>query len=106
MSEPAVRKRSRAIDNQQQQHVSSASLNSNGVSEYDSLLQKPPSLLQRQNAFLRRFFQVLGVSRRQFTQIVRNWRLLGWELLVPTVQICIFMLAIGAQPRNLPLGTL
>lgn len=74
-------------------------------SDYDKLLQKPPSLLQKQSLISRRFFQVFGVSRRQFTQILRNWRLLSWEILVPTVQICLFMLAIGASPRDLTVGS-
>lgn len=46
--------------------------------------------------------QVLGVIRRKFTQIVRNPVLLTWEVLVPTIQILLFMLAIGQQPHNLP----
>jgi energy-coupling factor transporter ATP-binding protein EcfA2 len=57
---------------------------------------RPPSILRRPK-------QVLGTTRRKFTQIIRNWKLLAWEILVPTIQICAFMLAVGADPKNLPL---
>jgi len=45
--------------------------------------------------------QVLGVMRRKVTQIVRNPVILAWEVLVPTLQIVMFMIAIGQQPHNL-----
>lgn len=50
--------------------------------------------------------KIWALSRKDFTQLYRNITLLAWELLVPTVQILVFMIAIGQDPRDLPLVVL
>lgn len=49
------------------------------------------------------FVQIWALARKDFTQLFRNLLILSWELLVPTVQILVFMIAIGQDPRNLNL---
>lgn len=67
--------------------------------EEEGLLEK---MRPKHNLFTP-FVQIWALARKDFTQLFRNILILSWELLVPTVQILVFMIAIGQDPRNLEL---
>ena len=48
--------------------------------------------------------QLWAIFVRKFFQLIRNWKMLTFELIVPTIQIFLFMVAMGPDPQNLELA--
>jgi ABC-type multidrug transport system ATPase subunit/ABC-type multidrug transport system permease subunit len=46
--------------------------------------------------------QILAISKRNIIQLLRNWKLLLFDILFPTIQIFLFVIAIGSDPHGLP----
>jgi len=51
-------------------------------------------------------FQIFSIGRKTFTQLLRNPLALSFELLVPLVQIILFILCVGPDPSFLPFAVL
>jgi len=49
-------------------------------------------------------FQILAICRVKLTQLVRNFLVLFFEIMVPTIQLFLFITCIGPQPVHLPLA--
>ena len=47
---------------------------------------------------------VFAIARRKLTQLLRNWRLFAFELLLPVFQVYLLLSAIGGDPHNLKIA--
>ena len=47
---------------------------------------------------------VFAIARRKLTQLLRNWRLFAFELLLPVFQVFLLLSAIGGDPHNLKIA--
>jgi ABC-type multidrug transport system ATPase subunit/ABC-type multidrug transport system permease subunit len=73
------------------------------TNENDALL-RPKSTKKSSNCCTKSMQHVFAIARRKLTQLLRNWRLFAFELLLPVFQVFLLLSAIGGDPHNLKIA--